>query len=221
MAMKHVDTDALRYIWTKIKSYFVAKEPGKGLSSNDYTAEDKAKLTGLSNYSLPAATADALGGVKVGEGLRVDPDGTLSTEPGEASSVDWANVDGKPEAYPPEAHEHNWSDISDPPKIPADTADLTNGAGYQTAADVKAAIAREGLLTRKKVDSLPSAEEADAHTIYMVPIPDADGQNRFTEWMVMDGAWEMTGDSTVDLTGYLREEDLVPITNEEIDEIMQ
>lgn len=221
MAMKHMDLDALRYLWAKLKEYFVKQEPGKGLSSNDYTAEDKAKLARLSNYELPAATADSLGGVKVGEGLQVGPDGTLSVESGEDASVDWANVDGKPEAYPPEAHNHSWADITDHPKIPADTADLTNGAGYQTAADVKAAIAREGHLKREKVDSLPSAEDADPHTIYMVPIPEVDGQNCFTEWMVMDGKWEMFGDSKTDLTGYLREEDLVPITNEEIDEIMQ
>ena len=219
--MKHMDMDALRYFWAKLKEYFVRQEPGKGLSSNDYTAEERAKLAGLSNYELPAATADALGGVKVGDGLQVDPDGTLRAEPGEAASVAWANVEGKPEAYPPEAHDHKWADITDAPEIPADTADLSNGAGYQTAAEVQAAIAREGHLKREKADSLPSAEDADPHTIYMVPIPEAEGQNRYVEWMVLDGAWEMLGDSAVDLTGYLREEDLVPITNEEIDAIMQ
>ena len=46
------------------------------------TAADKAKLTGIeasaNNYSLPAATTEVLGGVKVGDGLAVSGDGLLS-----------------------------------------------------------------------------------------------------------------------------------------------
>lgn len=41
-------------------------ETGKGLSTNDYTTAEKEKLAGLSNYILKAATADALGGIKIG-----------------------------------------------------------------------------------------------------------------------------------------------------------
>ena len=37
--------------------------------------------TGGGSYSLPAATATRLGGVKVGDGLNVGPDGTLSVNP--------------------------------------------------------------------------------------------------------------------------------------------
>ena len=44
----------------------VDKVEGKGLSTNDYTNADKTKLAGLSNYTLKAATADALGGIKIG-----------------------------------------------------------------------------------------------------------------------------------------------------------
>ena len=42
------------------------------------SAEDKTKLDGLNNYVLPEATADVLGGVKVGAGLTVQ-DGKLTT----------------------------------------------------------------------------------------------------------------------------------------------
>lgn len=44
----------------------VDKVAGKGLSTNDYTNADKEKLAGLSNYTLPTASADALGGIKIG-----------------------------------------------------------------------------------------------------------------------------------------------------------
>lgn len=44
----------------------VDKIDGKGLSTNDYTTEEKTKLAGLENYELPVATEEALGGIKLG-----------------------------------------------------------------------------------------------------------------------------------------------------------
>lgn len=44
----------------------VNKVEGKGLSTNDYTTEEKNKLAGLENYTLPVASEDALGGIRVG-----------------------------------------------------------------------------------------------------------------------------------------------------------
>ena len=56
----------LSNVYTKAEAdgKFVAKEAGKGLSSNDYTTAEKNKLAGLSNYTLPKAGSSALGGVK-------------------------------------------------------------------------------------------------------------------------------------------------------------
>ncbi|RGY95374.1 hypothetical protein [Clostridium sp. AM58-1XD] len=44
---KGLDSNGVLYIWNKIKSSFVIKETGKGLSSNDYTAGEKTKLSGI------------------------------------------------------------------------------------------------------------------------------------------------------------------------------
>lgn len=97
---KYLDENGLLYLWSKIRGLVggkVDKEAGKGLSSNDFTAADKTKLDGLENYTLPAATADALGGVKVGAGLAI-ANGVLSaTGGGTADSVDWANIQNKPD----------------------------------------------------------------------------------------------------------------------------
>lgn len=97
---KFLDSNGLLYLWGKIKALAsgkVDKVEGKGLSSNDFTAVEKAKLEGLENYTLPAATAETLGGVKVGAGLNV-VDGLLSaTGGGTADSVDWSNVQNKPD----------------------------------------------------------------------------------------------------------------------------
>lgn len=44
---------------------YVEKEAGKGLSTNDYTTEEKEKLAGLSNYQHPSHTAAESGLYKI------------------------------------------------------------------------------------------------------------------------------------------------------------
>lgn len=57
------------YVNTKLATK-VDKEDGKGLSTNDFTTVEKNKLASISeganNYSLPLATSNVRGGVKVG-----------------------------------------------------------------------------------------------------------------------------------------------------------
>lgn len=66
-------------------------------------------------YTLPIATAEALGGIKVGAGLSINSEsGVLNvTGGGTADSVDWANVTSKPETFKPEAHQHVTADVTD------------------------------------------------------------------------------------------------------------
>ena len=69
----------------------VDKVEGKGLSTEDYTTAEKTKLAGIeanaNNYTLPTATASALGGVKVGANLAIDSTtGVLSGDYSAASS---------------------------------------------------------------------------------------------------------------------------------------
>jgi hypothetical protein len=63
-------------------TYSEATASAAGLMSSS----DKTKLngiaTGANNYTLPAATASTLGGIKVGSGLSVTSDGTLSASGG-------------------------------------------------------------------------------------------------------------------------------------------
>lgn len=55
---------------------------GKGLSTNDYTTPEKNKLAAIeaeaNKYVLPAATASALGGVKIGSNITLADGGTIS-----------------------------------------------------------------------------------------------------------------------------------------------
>ena len=60
----------------------VDKVEGKGLSTNDYTTPEKDKLAAIeaeaNKYVLPAATASALGGVKIGSNITLADGGTIS-----------------------------------------------------------------------------------------------------------------------------------------------
>lgn len=97
---KFLDQNGLLYLWGKVKALLsgkVDKEPGKGLSTNDYTAAEKTKLAGLENYTLPAATAETLGGVKVGAGLNIAGGVLSAAGGGTADAVDWSNVLNKPD----------------------------------------------------------------------------------------------------------------------------
>jgi hypothetical protein len=44
---KFLDLEGLQYYHGKVKETFVQKEAGKGLSTNDYTNDEKTKLAGI------------------------------------------------------------------------------------------------------------------------------------------------------------------------------
>ena len=127
MEKLHVTLDLLRYFATQFKAKIdillnnkVDKVNGKQLSTEDYTTAEKQKLSGLENYTLPKASENTLGGVKIGAGLTIDTDGNLSaTGGGEADSVNWNNVVGKP----------------------TNLSAFTNDSGYQTAENVNSKLA--------------------------------------------------------------------------------
>lgn len=52
MANKFVDQNGLLYFWQKLLAKFQQKEAGKGLSTNDYTTDEKTKLAGLKNTTI-------------------------------------------------------------------------------------------------------------------------------------------------------------------------
>lgn len=130
------------------------------------------KLTadGGVGYVLPTATADTLGGVKIGDNVSVTADGVISVDLSaylrSEEISDWAKAESKP-AYTAEEvgaagkkHSHSISDITDmPTKLPANggNADTVDGkhasdfaaarhthtateVGAATAADITAAI---------------------------------------------------------------------------------
>lgn len=67
---------------------------------------------GSSSYVLPPATNTLLGGVKVGAGISVKDDGTISVNMNDIGSIDWESISGKPLEFSPSAHTHNKSEIT-------------------------------------------------------------------------------------------------------------
>ena len=90
--MKFLDLNGLTTLWTNIKNTFVAKESGKGLSTNDYTTAEKQKLAGIaSNAEVNVITA-----VKV--------NGAALTPSSKAVNIDLSG-------YAAKTHSHTKSDI--------------------------------------------------------------------------------------------------------------
>lgn len=147
MANKYLDSNGVLYLWQKLKGFFVKQEEGKGLSTNDFTTEEKTKLSTLENYTLPKASSTELGGVKIGAGLTISDEGTLSaTGGGEADSVNWTNVIDKPE----------WVDSSTKPTYTIDEVDteaVTVRTSQLGVAGGVATLDNEGLVPSSQLPS--------------------------------------------------------------------
>ena len=118
----------------------------------------------------------------------------------------------------------SYNDLVDVPTIPTKTSELTNDSGYQTESDVTTTltdyttktyvgeqIANAEHLKREIVTVIPSDTEAKDNIIYMLKVESATGNDKYQEYMKIDGTVQMVGDTSVDLTDYAKKTD-VPTT---------
>ena len=104
--------------------------------------------------------------------------------------------------------------------VPTNTNQLTNGANFQTDAQVQAAInsALEGItgIDFQVVQSLPATG-----VIYLMSNGSSAASNIYDEyiWLSSSSSYEKIGTTQVDLTNYVQFSDLVELTNGEIDNI--
>lgn len=96
MSTSYLDYAGLSKYNDKIQAQLANKVDavaGKGLSTEDYTTADKEKLAGLKNYILPAATAEALGGVLINTTENPVPENTaLKADATGKAFVDWTEA---------------------------------------------------------------------------------------------------------------------------------
>ena len=134
------------------------------------------KLTadGGVGYVLPSATADTLGGVKIGDNISVTADGVISVNLSEylknADIADWAKAESKPVYTAEEVgaaeknHTHNMSDITDMPEWtktenkPAYTASEVGLGNVDNTADIDKPISTATQMALDGKDYLKATE---------------------------------------------------------------
>lgn len=128
---KYLDNDGLLYVKQKIAAQFVAKETGKGLSSNDYTNTDKSKLTNI----------EANAEVNIIENITVN--GVAATISEKTASVTIPTGENVIESISVNGTAQTISNKNVDITVPTNNNQLTNGAGYITginSSDVTTAL---------------------------------------------------------------------------------
>lgn len=201
---KFLDLVGLQHLIGLIKDNFVQKESGKGLTKNDYTDEDKQKLSTLKTYNV--ATTEEAGLLSSSNltkinGLEEGAEKNVITKVKRNGTL--VNVSNKE------------VDISVPTKISelVDDKDLVNKTQVQK-------LINDAKHMKKEIVAEKPAS-GDENTMYLVG-PKGDGSNIYEEWLFVNNKWEKIGDTstTVNLDGYIKEEDLTTISNEEINQAM-
>lgn len=114
--------------------------------------------------------------------------------------------------------------------IPTKVSGLQNDSNYQTDTDVTTTltpyatktyvgeqISNADHLKREIVTEIPKPETADKNTIYMLKIESVTGNDKYREYLLIDGTVQCVGDTSVDLTDYAKTTDVDKKLNNKAD----
>lgn len=114
--------------------------------------------------------------------------------------------------------------------IPTKVSGLQNDSNYQTDTDVTTTltsyatktyvgeqISNADHLKREIVTEIPKPETADKNTIYMLKIESVTGNDKYREYLLIDGTVQCVGDTSVDLTDYAKTTDVDKKINNKAD----
>ena len=156
---KLLDENRLAQLWGLIKGKFVQAETGKGLSTNDFTTDEKNKLANIEagakeniiegiavnnvdippvnkrvNLAVPTKVSDLTNDKKFQTNTEVAS--AIKNSGYQANVIETVKVNG------------SILDVDSKKSVnvivPTDNSALTNGAGYQTASDVSSALTNSG-----------------------------------------------------------------------------
>lgn len=96
----------------------------------------------------------------------------------------------------------------------------TTNSNTWSANKIASVIAAIDSLTYAVVQTLPTTDISTT-TIYLLPKTTAQTNNVYDEYMYINNVWEKIGTTEVDLSGYVKESDLVPISNQDIDAMFE
>ena len=155
----------------------------------------KANIVDLENYQVPVASSSTVGGVKIGEGLAIDENGVLSS-----------TVEGGTKS---------WNDITDKPTTLEDFG-ITDAVTQEELAEI---IQRFNGLYKlggsvENLEDLEAIENPPVGIVYNV-IND-DGMN----YVWTGTKWDALGRIKVDLSEYMKNDDIEPLSFTDLDVIM-
>ena len=183
-------------------------EEGKGLSSNDYTTEEKNKLAGIA----AGAQVNLIESVKV-NGVAVTPQNKVVNIKTATKTSELTN-DSKFQTESEVTAKVNSAVADKVTETEMSNAISTATNGMATQTWVNAQLAN---INKKEVVTSLS-QMTDANTIYLMANA-GEQDNVYDEYIVVNGTPEKVGTTQVDLTNYVQDSDLVAITNSEIDTI--
>ncbi|MBU5669671.1 hypothetical protein KQI68_07430 [Peptoniphilus sp. MSJ-1] len=207
---KYLDEQGLRVLSEVNKELFVQKESGKSLTDENYTRAEKEKLATLQPYSVATSTAD---------GLMSTVDKAKIDKIAEGAEVNAINKIKKNGVNVPIQDKE--IDI----KVPVNVSELVNDSEFMNKADfdtaVKEALATIGSFKTEVVAELPATETAKENTLYLVNSNTGD-TNIYKEYLFVNGKFELIGDTAVDidLSSYLRKDEITAFSAEEIRTIL-
>ena len=199
-----LDFQGLQQLVGVIKDRFVQKESGKSLSTNDYTDEEKQKLSTLKTYNVATSEeAGLLSSANLNKINSIDEGAEKNVITKIKRNGTLVNISNKE------------VDIT----VPTKYSELVNDKDLVSTAQVKTLISEARHMKKEIVSTKPSTGEENV--IYLVG-PKGSGNNIYEEWLYINRQWEKIGDTDtkVDLSGYLKTSDIKAITTEEINQVM-
>lgn len=199
-----LDFQGLQQLVGVIKDKFVQKESGKSLSTNDYTDEEKQKLSTLKTYNVATSEeAGLLSSANLNKINSIDEGAEKNVITKIKRNGTLVNISNKE------------VDIT----VPTKYSELVNDKDLVSTAQVKTLISEARHMKKEIVSTRPATGEENV--IYLVG-PKGSGNNIYEEWLYINRQWEKIGDTDtkVDLSGYLKTSDIKAITTEEINQVM-
>lgn len=197
MTIEYLDKSGLTLLISKIKTALGGKvdvESGKGLSTNDYTSEEKSKLSGISS----GAQVNVIESVKV-NGTKVEPS---------SKAVD-ITVPTKTSQLTNDSGFQTSTQVNS----------IVTGKGYQTQSQVQSlinsAVGNIASIKYEKVSSLPAT--GSNSVIYLVAHSHGT-QDIYDEyiWIADTKTFEKIGNTDIDLSGYVKSSELTAISTSDL-----
>lgn len=234
---KYTNDSNVGYLWGRIRTLItnmitgkVDKETGKGLSTNDYTTEDKTKLTGIS----AGAQVNTIESIAV-NGTVVPPDANKKvsiTTPTKTSDLqndsNYQNATQVSTAIDEAISgitgiEFNF-DYDTVSELPATGAAGTiyfipDQSCFEVTTDTQFIEGKKYFEKNQQDQYVPTAdtEMVSGKTYYTLKT----GLNTYDEyvWSIAKSSYEMFGSAAIDTTAFWSKNELVALTNAEIDEL--